>query len=264
MRFLRLILSLALALITLNAVEFPTYAADSGSSGSVGIRIAQIPAAIADQPFSDVYIISRLKPSTSLIQRLEVFNTSAQEFKVNVYPGAATFIDQKFAVADGRTGNTLSSWIKLTPNLLIVKPGESKTFEMTIATPNDAASEQQFGVIWAEVQGAANTSGVTTVSRVGIRMYVPVGNSPAIAISKTSLTSETNQIIIKKSQSTRYSIQITYILSALNILFFFLFLFYFRRDSAERKERKRRDKRDEVEWRLEKERRDEISKRAGR
>jgi hypothetical protein len=259
----RFILSLALVAITSGAQGFPAHATDASSVGSVGIRIAQIPAAVAEEPFSDVYIISRLQPSTTLTQRLEVFNTSTQEFKVNVYPGAATFVDGKFVVVDGKIGNTLTIRTKLSPNVLSVKPGESKTFMMTITAPGDAVSEQEFGVIWAEVQGAPNSSGVTTVSRVGIRMYIPVGNSPAISISKASLTSNTNQIVVKKTSSTRYLFQIIYILSALNIFFFLLLLFCYRRNSSDRKERKRSDKRDEAEWRKEKERRGKISKQTG-
>ena len=95
-------------------------------------------------------------------------------------------------------------------------------------------------------------------------MYVPVGNSPAITISKASLASNTHQIIVKKSAVRNYLDQIIYVLAALNILFFTLFLIYFRRNSSERKVKKKRDKQDEAEWRKEKERRDEMSKRTER
>ena len=264
MKFFRPLLISVLILLTSSPLISTAQASDPNSVGSVGIRIAQIPAAIAEDPFAEVYIVSRLQPGKNLEQRLEVFNTSSQEFKVSVYPGAATFIDGKFAVADGKTGNTLTSWTKLSPNLLIVKPGESKTFVMNITTPRDAASIQQFGVIWAEVQGVPSPSGVTSVSRVGIRMYVPVGNLPAITISKASLASNTHQIIVKKSAVRNYLDQIIYVLAALNILFFTLFLIYFRRNSSERKVKKKRDKQDEAEWRKEKERRDEMSKRTER
>jgi len=264
MKFFRPLLISSLVLLASSTLTITALASDSSSVGSIGIRIAQIPAAIAEDPFSEVYIVSRLQPGKNLVQRLEVFNTSSQEFKVSVYPGAATFIDGKFSVADGRTENTLTSWTRLSPNLLVVKPGESKTFVMNISTPSDASSIQQFGVIWAEVKGTPSASGVTSVSRVGIRMYVPVGNSPAITISKASLTSNNQQIIVKESAAHSYSNQIIYILAALNLLFFTLFLIYFRRNSQERKEKKKKDKKDEAEWRKEKERRDEMSKRTGR
>jgi hypothetical protein len=252
-------LQLIFAIIAFSTFTSTGYAAPPSSAGSLGIRIAQIPAAVADEPFADVYIISRLQPTISLSQRLEVFNTSKQEFKVSVYPGAASFVKEKFTVADGRMGNTLTSWIKLTPNLLVVKPGESKTFIMTISTPANAASENQFGVIWAEVQGAPNASGVTSISRVGIRMYIPVGNSLPISIAVPSSESNSKQIIVTKS--THGLIQVIYLLSILNILFFIFFLRCFLKKSSERKARAYDDKRDASEYRKGLKRRNKKSKR---
>jgi hypothetical protein len=246
---------LCAALILFASSSFALEAQAADSVGSIGIRVAQIPAAVAEDPYADVYIISRIQPANSLMQRLEVFNTSAQEFKVNVYPGAATYVDGKFNVADGRTGNALSSWTKLSPNVLILKPGESKTFSMIISPPSDAASIQQFGVIWAEVQGSPNPKGISSVSRVGIRMYIPIGDAPAIIFSKASLASNSNQIIVKKISGNTYPIQVIYISFVLNLTLIVLVILFILRGSQERKERRRRDRREEKEWREEKRRR---------
>ena len=261
MTLLRSIFSIALILFISSAPMPSAIATDATSAGSIGIRIAQIPAAVAEDPFSDVYIVSRLQPGTSLMQRLEVFNTSSEDFRVSIYPGAATFIEGSFEVTDGRTGNLLTDWIKLSPNLLLVKPGESKTFNMVITTPSSALSTQQFGVIWAEVQGSPNAEGITTVSRVGIRMYIPIGDAPAITIAKSNLDSSTNQIVVKKSTSFAYSTEITYISISLNIILLILLMVYLRRYPRDRKELKEQEMRDKNEWREEKRRRAELARR---
>ena len=228
--------------------------------GSVGIRIAQIPAAISEEPLAGSYIISRLQPGIELTQRLEVFNTSTQEIRVSLYPGLATFENNQFLVGDGRDGNELTSWTKLTPNQISLKPGETRYFNMTISPPVDALSLQRFGVIWAEVQGASNAGGLTAVSRVGIRMYVPVGTSSDINVSLPSITSATNEIIIKKSLVSRYIIQVIIFFILLSILFFSLLLFFLRRGNSDRKFRKENEKKLEAQWKRERARRRKIWK----
>ena len=233
---------------------------DVTTVGSVGIRIAQIPAAVAGNPLAGSYIISRLQPGVPFTQRLEVFNTSIEKLKVDVYPGLATFVQGEFLVGNGREGNELTRWTVLSPNSLVVKPGETKAFNMTITPPLGAASLQQFGVIWAEVQGAPNESGITSVSRVGIRMYVPVGNAPDISIAKTAQASATNEIIIKKSVLTRYEIEFFIGLILLSVIMSLLFLFFLRRGNSDHKFRKENEKRLEAQWKQERDRRRKVWK----
>jgi hypothetical protein len=249
-----------LTLASFLSTAFNAHASEPTVVGSVGIRIAQIPAAVAEHPFAGAYIVSRVKPGIALIQRLEVFNTSTQEIKVSVYPGAATFVKNEFLVGDGRAGNNLTHWTKLLPDVLVLKPGETKWFNMTILPPLDALSDQEFGVIWAEVQGAPNAAGITSVSRVGIRMYVPVGNAPDILIAATSMTSSTNEIIVKKSLVSQYIIEVVLLFVILSLLFLCLFLLFWRRGKSDRKFRKENEKRLEAQWKQERDRRRQIWK----
>jgi hypothetical protein len=253
-----------LALISVGFSDQIALGAQPTSIGSVGIRIAQIPADVANNPYSKAYIVSRVYPGVALTQRLEVFNTSSQEFKVSLYPGKATLSGGNFEVADGRTGNDLTSWVKLTPSTVTVKSGQSQYFDVTILPPMGAPSIQQFGVIWAEVQGDKNAAGITAVSRVGIRMYVPVGDSAAIAIGGTSMTSSTNEILVKKSILTAHEIELLVLFVSMSIVFLFLFLFFFRRGSSDHKFRKENEKILESQWKRERDRRREIWKRRGR
>lgn len=236
------------------------HAAEPTAVGSVGIRIAQIPAALADEPFAGSYVISRLQPGVAFAQRLEVFNTSTQEIKVSIYPGLATFKDSKFLIGNGRDGNDLTSWTKLSSETINLKPGKNQYFTMTISPPADALSLQQFGVIWAEVQGVPNSAGITAVSRVGIRMYIPVGNAPSISISAASVAPTVNEIIVKKSLVSRYIVEVILFLIFLSLILLILFLFFWRRSSSDRKLRKENEKQLESQWKRERDRRRKIWK----
>lgn len=246
-------------------VTFNAHAADDPSPiGSIGIRIAQIPAEVAEKPYANVYIINRLQPAVNFRQRLEVFNTSSREFKVSLYPGAATFKGGKFEIAEGRSGNKFTEWIKLTPSSLSVKPGETKAFNVNISPPADAVSLQQFGVIWAEVQAQKNEAGITSVSRVGIRIYVPVGDAPDISILASNISSSTNEIIVKEHFISRYLMEIILFFIFLSMLFLILFLIFFRRDSSVRKLRKENERQLESQWKRERDRRRQIWKNKNR
>ena len=67
------------------------------------------------------------------------------------------------------------------------------TATVTIAVPSDAASGEQYGVVWAEARSAPGAGGgVIQVSRVGIRLYVSVGpgGPPRANFAIDSLTAE--------------------------------------------------------------------------
>ena len=254
--------SICLALIAAFSCAMPigAHAAEPTAVGSVGIRIAQIPAALANEPLAGSYIISRLQPGVAFEQRLEVFNTSTQVIKVSVYPGLATFKDRKFLIGNGRDGNELTSWTKLAFSSVSLKPNTSQYFTMTISPPADALSLQQFGVIWAEVQGAPNSAGITAVSRVGIRMYIPVGNAPDIAIADPTVNSTLNEIVVKKSLVSRYIIEVVSFFIVLSLIFLSLLLFFLRRGNSDRKFRKENEKQLEAQWKRERARRRKIWK----
>ena len=246
------------------AIPISANAGEPTSVGSVGIRIAQIPAAVADEPMAGSYIISRLQPGVKLTQRLEVFNTSTETMKVSLYPGLATFKNRTFLIGNGRDGNDLTSWTKVSEDLVVLKPGATQYFNMIISPPLDALSLQQFGVIWAEVQGAPNSAGITSVSRVGIRMYVPVGNAPDIAIGEQVVSSATNQITVKKSLISTYIVEVILLFVFLSLIFLILLLFFLRRGKSDRKFRKENERQLEAQWKRERDRRRKIWKNGSR
>lgn len=258
MRNLRSLTFTLLSILLVSGISYSAQAEEPTHIGSVGIRIAQIPAKVAQHPYADAYIISRIQPGAPFTQRLEVFNTSSQEIKVEVYPGLATFINGDFLVGNGREGNTLSSWTTTLPRYINLRPNEAKNFKVTISPPGDASSIQQFGVIWAEVHGVENDSGITSISRVGIRMYLPVGNAPEITITEPSSRASTNEIIVTKSTLSIYLLEVLAALLLSVIIFFGLFLLFFRRGKTDRKYRKENEKRLEAQWKRERDRRRKI------
>ena len=264
MKNLRSLIFLTLTSIAVGAGAIGAHAVDPTPVGSVGLRIAQIHAIDVDNPFASAYIVHRLQPGIAHTQRLEIYNTSSQEMKVDMYPGLATFENKEFLVGEGRKGNIFTSWIKLLPATLTIKPNEAKSFNMTITPPADAASIQQFGVIWAEVQGAPNASGITSVSRVGIRIYVPIGDAPDISIAEISAISSTNEIILKKSFIATYLIQLIVSLVFFSVILSLLFFLLLRRSNSDRKYRKENEKQLEAQWKRERDRRRKIWKSGGR
>jgi len=97
---------------------------------------------------------------------------------VLLYPGAATNIKGNFQPLDAAHPNLLSSWTTITPSMAKIPAHSNLMAVVTITVPADAPSSQQYGVIWASTKTYPNSNSVGGVSRVGIRMYDPVGMAP--------------------------------------------------------------------------------------
>jgi hypothetical protein len=97
---------------------------------------------------------------------------------VSVYPAAATISDGTFRFDAGRTQNDMTTWVSVSRGALTMAPHTNATLVATVAVPRNAPSGSQYGMIWAQVSssGAGN---VTLVSRVGIRLYLSIGQGGA-------------------------------------------------------------------------------------
>ncbi len=157
--------------------------------GSVGVRLLDIPAVARDDPRAQQYIVDHLAPGSVVHRRIEVSNTTRGPLSIAIYPAAALIEDGSFLGADGHTANELSTWTTLSSSTLDLAPGAEAEATVTISVPADAAPSEQYGAVWAEVK-APGDSGVILVSRVGIRMYLSVGegNAPASDFTVDSLT----------------------------------------------------------------------------
>jgi hypothetical protein len=143
-------------------------------SGSIGIRIVDVPAAAHNDPLALSYIVNPMRPGTSVRRRLEISNGTGSTASVAVYPAAASLTQGGFAFAAGHTRNDLASWTSLNRAVMRLAPGTAALETVTIRVPKDASSGEHHAVIWAEVS-TSGSGGVRLANRVGIRMYVSIG-----------------------------------------------------------------------------------------
>ncbi|MDP9303193.1 MAG: peptidase [Actinomycetota bacterium] len=143
-------------------------------SGSIGIRIVDVPAASRHDPLALSYIVNRVAPGTSVRRRVEISNSTQSTASVVVYSAAASLRQGGFAFGANRAKNELSSWTSLSRPVLRLAPGTTALETVTIRVPKGASSGERYGVIWAEVS-TSGSGGVKLANRVGIRMYVSIG-----------------------------------------------------------------------------------------
>ncbi|HEY8913423.1 hypothetical protein [Lacisediminihabitans sp.] len=183
----------AMATEAVAAAVMPSRTIDSTAPApepGIGVRLIDVPASV-DDPRARVYIVDHLAPGSVVDRRIEVTNTGASGVRVALYPGAATIADGAFLGQADRTANDLSTWVSLDVTAFDIPGSGSARATVRIATPTDAAPGEHYGVVWAEVRSApADGGGITEVSRVGIRIYLSVGQggAPAPDFAVDSLT----------------------------------------------------------------------------
>jgi hypothetical protein len=181
-------------LAMLLAVPFEGADVSAGAAedpGSIGVRLVDVPADTVTDPRAQLYIVDHLAPGTTIERRVEVSNTTGTSLEIELYSAAATVEAGAFLGAAGHSPNDLSTWTSADPESLAVPSGATQLAMVTIAVPSDAAPGEQFAVVWAEARvGPADDSGVTTITRAGIRIYLSVGqgNPPAADFVVDSLT----------------------------------------------------------------------------
>lgn len=156
---------------------------DSTVSGSIGIRLVQIPDTVKSDSRSAYYIVASLVPNEVFSQQIEVSNSTTAPANIDIYPAAATNVDGAFLPAGGQTANDLTSWTKVTPSTLLLASNSSAIVTVTITVPAQVINGEKFGVIWASDTGTPNSAGITSTNRVGIRMYDTVG-PPVVSLKE--------------------------------------------------------------------------------
>jgi hypothetical protein len=178
------------------AVSVVVFVPASGASatpaaGSIGIRLLDVPSGLRDDPRAHLYIIDHMSPGAVVTRRIQVSNTTADIAHIDLYSAAASIEQASFTGAAGHARNELSSWTSVTPTAPNVAPGGTVEATVTVSVPHDAAPGERYGVVWAEVGSApAACRGINETSRVGIRLYISVGEGgvPAADLVVDSLT----------------------------------------------------------------------------
>ena len=163
------------------------------TGGGIGLRLLDVPTAAKLDPRARIYIVDHLAPGTVIHRRIEIANTTASGARVVVYPAAARVGKGAFLAAEGHARNELSTWTRVSPGASKVAAGKRINAVVTIAVPRDAAPGERYGVVWAEVRSARpGASGITQVNRVGIRLYLSVGQGgpPAANFKIDSVTAK--------------------------------------------------------------------------
>lgn len=166
-----ILLASGLAVVTAaSATSAPT------RSGGIGVRLLANASSSAAEPLTLTYIVERIAPGARVTRDVEISNTTDAPADVTVFPAAASYLNNTFSFASGRTRNSLSSWTTVARSVVQLAPGAITLDAVTINIPRRVAAGERYAVVWAEVSAPSTTEGgVRFVNRVGVRMYVSVG-----------------------------------------------------------------------------------------
>lgn len=147
----------------------------------LGIRLLEAPAAAADDPRAQIYVIDHVPPGTVVERRIEITNGDPDAFEVALYPVRADVTDIGFVADPARGHNDLASWTTVDPSARTLQPGERATATVRIEVPQDATAGERYGVVYAERGATAGGPGLAMSARVGVRIYLSVGEGAAPA-----------------------------------------------------------------------------------
>jgi len=122
-----------------------------------------------------LYVIDRMAPGSSITRVVEISNDTPIAQVVACYDSAATIAQGAFVGADGSTANELTSWISIDHGTLKLAKSQRARVRVTFNVPSDTSPGERYGVIWAEIRSSNSGSGIVSINRVGIRVYLSVG-----------------------------------------------------------------------------------------
>jgi len=176
-------------LASLSADVLPV-AAQPAAPETVGIRILDAPTNRTDDPRALLYIVDHLKQGTTIKRRVEVANNTNEVQPIQLYVAAGDIGGGTFHFGEGRAANDLTAWTTVDPPSLTLPAHAKADATVTIAVPASAGPGERYGVVWAELAAAKPPGGgVIAVNRVGVRIYLSVGegSEPASDFTITAL-----------------------------------------------------------------------------
>lgn len=163
------------ALLAFGALAFlaapPVHA--QAQAGGVSIRLLDAPSDRQNDPRARIYIVDHLKQGARIERHVEIGNTTAQTTDVELYAASASVKSGEFHFGEGRAKNDLTSWTTVTPAKVTVTPNGMATATVVVQVPTDASDGERYAVLWAQLPSSGGSAAV--VNRVGVRMYVSVG-----------------------------------------------------------------------------------------
>jgi hypothetical protein len=140
---------------------------------AVSIQLVDAPTSRKDDPRAHIYIVDHLRPGDRIVRHVAIGNGTDRALAMEVYAAGATIKDGQWAVADGRTANELASWTTVTPGTLVVPARGTAQATVTVTIPDDVVEGERYAVVWTQPPSSGGQ--VPVVNRVGVRMYVSVG-----------------------------------------------------------------------------------------
>lgn len=166
----------AMMLLGVIGVASPGWAQSPPPVPTVGIRIIDVPTVRSEDPRARQYVVDHLAPGVTITRRLAVTNGTRGPVTVQLYAAAADITGGSFTFGAGRAANELTGWTSVDPPSVSPAAGATAVVTLKIAVPANASPGERYGVVWAELAAAAPASGgVTSVNRVGVRIYLSVG-----------------------------------------------------------------------------------------
>ncbi len=177
------------AVVAVAAIHRPTGPAPQG----FGVRLVDVPGSAANNPRALRYIIDYLPTGAVIHRRILIINQEAHTAHFTVYADAARISNGSFTGDSGATQSELTGWISAQYQTLTLRPLASAMDMITIKVPPGATRGEHYGVIWVQQAAHARASsglGVNEVTRVGIRIYLAVGQggAPPTSFAITSVT----------------------------------------------------------------------------
>lgn len=196
-RFASVVTTLALGTMTPLVVSATSFA-DGGTGAAtpdrgIGIRLLDASVQRRHDPRAQIYIDDFVNPGASIVRHVSVSDLTPKPVHLLMYAAPATISQENFQIGLYGQRSELTSWVTVLPSTLDLTPGQSATVTVKVAVPASASKGERYGAIIAELPAAAPRPGTVSVAtRVGIRMYLDVGNGgePASNFTISTLTPE--------------------------------------------------------------------------
>jgi hypothetical protein len=173
----RLVVCLLLTVITIPSGLALAATHPDPVPGTLGVRLVPPSGAPSGNPLARSYVVARVAPGAHLTRQVEISNTTDRTMSVTAYVAAASMDEGGFSFAEGHTQNDVAFWTHVSRPLIRIAAGATSIEEVMIRVPRHATAGTGYAVIWAEASAAAPADGgVRLVNRVGIRVYLTVGD----------------------------------------------------------------------------------------
>jgi hypothetical protein len=160
----------------------------------LGVKLLQGPDDRLDDPRAHSYIIDHLAPGTTISRQIGYSNGNTEPIDVDFFTVSADLAGGGFIVGADHAASELTSWTSFSVDHATIQPGETLPVTVTIAVPANATRGERYAAALAATAPSSSTGGVSIISRVGIRIYLSVGNGgePITGFTIDSMTASRN------------------------------------------------------------------------